>query len=195
MKLLKLFVMAGVFGALVLSGGCSKKTEQEMDMAAKPKHCYNQLLDADETQVDFGGSCGTDSLSASLASECGMTNNTADINNSYGLTTNYRVYSCVKTVSGGIFTYTLTLPGGHLIHVRTTSTVLMNHELTFTTSSPTASDECEIDFYMASVVCACSGTGGHVCIKYNGTTYAISICSVPYYSMYPGTIDAYATVD
>ena len=197
MKLLKLLVIAGVFGTLVLSGGCRKKTEQEMDMATKPLHCYNEEMDADETLPDFGGSCGTGSASVSLASDCSMTTNTADLNPSFGSPMTYSVSSCVKTVSGGYFTYTLALSGGNSVHITTTSSVLVNHELTLTTSTPAASDECEIAFYMSGVSAYCSGSGigTHVSIKYNGTNYAINVCNAPYYSSSYGGIDIYANVN
>ncbi|MCW3086108.1 MAG: hypothetical protein JWP12_3474 [Bacteroidetes bacterium] len=197
MKLLKLLVFAGVLTTLALSGGCRKKTEAEMDMATKPLHCYNEEMDADETLPDFGGSCGTGSAAVSLTSDCSMTNNTADLTTSFGSTVNYTVSSCVKTVSGGYFTYNLTLSGGNYIHVKTTSAVLVNHELTLTTSTPAASDECEIDFYMSGIAASCSssGIGTHVSIKYNGTNYAINICNAPWYASSYGGIDAYAMVN
>ena len=196
MNIFKTIVLAGALSALALSGGCRKKTDTGMELANRPKHCYNGELDADELTIDFGGSCGTEVLGGSgvtMSSDCGQSTNSATVTSNFPTTNTYTVSSCTRTTSGSYYLYTLSLSGGGNIQMRTLTTVDFNTDLTVT-SLPSETDECSVSFSAGSFSGSCAG--GQVKIKYNGSSYGVNICNTYWYGgFYSGDIDAYATVN
>ena len=190
-----MIVLAGALSVLAFSG-CRKKNDTAMELATKPAHCYNGELDADELAVDYGGSCGTSSSAVSMSSDCGMADNTAKITSDAPATYNHTVTSCTRTSSGGNYVYNIMLNTGRYIYVTTRQTATLNADLDIM-STPMADNECAVTFYMGPYSGSCSGgSGSQVRIKYDGTDYAVNICTASWYAGFNyGSISAYATVN
>lgn len=154
--------------SLAFAFGCRKKDDLGYTLAEKPLHCYNGVQDADETLVDYGGSCQITPIV--LSSSCGQANNTVTIG-----TTTTTVTSCKKTVSGSYFVFTLLLSDGGKIVITTSDSVNYNSPLKYTYISPYA------DEFIGKVTPSGSPTYdlsyGEVQIKMTGSIQAVEICN------------------
>ncbi len=168
MKALKYISVFFLLISLAGNYGCRKKQELALDYADKPLHCYNSIMDSDETAVDQGGSCS--GSSNTLSSSCGLTTNKAMIG-----TTASNVTSCVKTISGNEFVFTLSLADGGTIVIGTSSNVTYNSLLSYSymivsplqykgTVTPSSSLPASLSY-------------GDVQIKTIGASQAVEICN------------------
>ncbi|MCE3280205.1 MAG: hypothetical protein K0S44_2396 [Bacteroidetes bacterium] len=183
----KFSVLASLIFLLAIAG-CRKKIELEKEVATKPAHCYNSIMDEDETVVDMGGSCGTEGVQA-LESNCGVGDTTVTID-----AVNKAITSCTKTVNGsGEYVFSITYAGGGTLTVTTRNDVRYNYDLSMVPWTPD-DDECKVYIgapYYTSI------TTGQTQVKFNGIDYAISICNGAIYYGFGSTasIKLFTTVN
>jgi hypothetical protein len=178
-----------LFGLILFSAlvSCRKKVDLEKEVASKPAHCYNSIMDEDEVVVDMGGSCGTDGAQP-LTSNCGQSENTVTINGVDKVVT-----TCTKATNGsGQYVFTINYVGGSLT-VTTAPNVYYNWDLGMVTWTP---DEDECNVYIGSPYNA-NVTYGDTQVKFNGVNYAISICEGSFWYGFSSSasIEVYALVN
>jgi len=79
--------------ALFIFSACTKEDDRELisdadlliPFATFPDHCYNNILDEDETEIDCGGSCDA---CLEAAPTCSLSSNTGIVNGTTRLITN-----------------------------------------------------------------------------------------------------------
>jgi hypothetical protein len=186
MKQITLIVI-GIICLIFLSlGGCRKKTDvgEDLDIATKPRHCYNGEMDEDETTTDCGGSCGSCSDGV-IESSCGVPLGKIITIGTGGDT--LTVVSSTKTQSGNNLIFTLVVNNGGIFTIVVNKDVVIDYSLDEGGSNPTIyefSGEVEdlqpfsTTFqYQTDLQESQSGNGVNK-ILFDGTNYYIDFCGI-----------------
>ena len=150
---------------------CRKKVDRDLELANKPFHCFNNVLDGDEIIIDGGGSCGCADIS--IENYCGLTDNTVTLGSN-----SYPVASCTRDsltsgIYAGLYEYTITLTNGGIIKIKTSPTVWYNSDLDNGSGLP---DESEFLISINISPYSFTNLQGHIKIKTNGINYAVESC-------------------
>jgi hypothetical protein len=176
---------------VVFMYGCRKKelVAETGELVTKPKHCFDQILNFDETTVDAGGSCGSNDNP--LESSCFFITGDSALIEPY----EYKIDSCAKKINqNDELVFTMYFSAG-TIKIIVNQNVDYGYELNYTSSNPSPSEyACIVNDYHYGPQ---NLIIGKVRIITNGVDFAVEICEGAFYP--PGfgdgkSVNAFAKV-
>jgi hypothetical protein len=164
---MKLRISIFILFALLAGHSCKRsKTEikPEKPVGNLAAHCYNGMLDQDETFIDCGGECGA---CTQAQNQCNPADNTLSYNNSNFIFTSVGRISSWRLILQGQFN------GGSIIVRFTTQTP--NEGVIYKVAQfAIDDDEAEVMPNLNNKYTNC--TSGNVYVKLNGGKYTVTVC-------------------